>query len=239
MQSWRDKMSPPGLRREPTAVSHCKKLHHICGLFVLLVLGLTYERGFSAAELQPQQSASLSPDSRLSFAVADFDGDRHPDLITVQPAVRDSSQTDYWLQLRLSAYGRRFIRLAGPKGGLKIEARDVNGDNTVDLVVATVWRDQPVAILLNDGYGNFSKVDPSVFPCAFSRSSKDWNGSAVREAYAVPLPRESSAGEFPLARVTERLKDSSEHLPFVDTPSVSNRPDVLRAGRAPPATTLL
>lgn len=239
MQSSRNNMGLPGFRRESTAASRYKKLRYLCGTLALLVLALSSGWASGTPEMQSQQRVSQSRDSRLSFAFADFDGDSYPDVVTVQPELQTSSQTDYLLRLRLTTYGRRFIRLAGPNGGLKVQARDVNGDNTVDLVVATAGRNQPVAILLNDGYGNFSKVDPSAFPQAFKKSDKDWIVSAAPEADAVLLLSESSAGELPLERDSERLNRSSEYIGSDESSSVPNRPGVLRAGRAPPAITLL
>jgi hypothetical protein len=57
-----------------------------------------------------------------------------------------------------------------PTGGLQLTSRDVNGDHFVDVVVTTAWTNQPIAVLLNDGRGNFSPSNPAAFPGAFSAS---------------------------------------------------------------------
>ena len=185
---------------------------------------------------QPTVARGSSP---VSFAIADFDGDHHPDFASVQAAEGSASAGGYWVRFRLSESGRRYVRVAAPGGGLSIEARDVNGDHAPDLVVATAWLDKTVAILLNDGHGNFSQVDPGRFPHAFSRSSKDWNASSAVEMCAVAWQRESSDLEFPAARGAEELQDSGKSLCSGNDLSARSRTLVLHAGRAPPATTLL
>src|SRR5271170_3994083 len=65
-------------------------------------------------------------------------------------------RTNYSVQLHLSSVGQHSIQLVAPAGGLQIEARDVNGDDAIDLVLTTAWLKQPVAIFLNDGHGSFS-----------------------------------------------------------------------------------
>ena len=129
--------------------------------------------GSAAASADIQTPLATTPGRGLPFAIADFDGDRNPDVASIQATSSDYGKTDYWIQLQLSASGRRSIRVSAPSGGLQIEARDVNGDHAVDLVVSTAWRSQPVAIFLNDGHGGFSRAEPTEFPGAFSKSTTD------------------------------------------------------------------
>lgn len=152
------------------------------GLFLLLFLLV-----FSLCAPHTTQAAAQAPvlaplsGSGAPFAFADFDGDHRPDFATVEGSEgRTLSTENYWIRLRLSSLGKSYIHLSAPKGGLLVEARDVNGDNAVDLVVATAWLDQPVGVLLNDGRGNFSQASPSRFPEAFSKSSANWRGSLTR-----------------------------------------------------------
>jgi hypothetical protein len=100
----------------------------------------------------------------LAFAVADFDGDLRPDLAHIQIGRSDAALTDYWVQLQLSGAGQQSILVVAPSGGLQISVRDVNGDDAPDLVLTTSWLKTPVAILLNDGRGGFSRKEPSAFP---------------------------------------------------------------------------
>lgn len=178
--------------------------------------------------------------SGVPFAFADFDGDQLPDVASVEASAgRTASTENYWVRLRLSSSGKTYIRLSAPRGGLLVEARDVNGDNAVDLILATAWLDQPIRILLNDGRGNFSQADPSSFPEALRKSSSGWNGSACSHFYPAALPRSSflignllvPCGELPLR--------NKELLRFQIARLVSDSPIALRAGRAPPSSTLL
>jgi hypothetical protein len=180
--------------------------------------------------------ASVSISRGLPFAVADFDGDHQPDLASVQTGAAGSS--DYLVAFRLSELGRRYLRITGPKGGLIVEARDVNGDRVPDLVVASAWLDKPVAIFLNDGHGNFSQVNPSAFPRAFATSDASWNSYNNRHSCAVALPRSSSSGEIQFASGTERILQTKEFLRFQSVRLASVRPMALSAGRAPPAALL-
>jgi len=135
-------------------------------LFILLltVVGLAIGNTAKAATT----NAVLSrPGSR--FAVADFDGDVRPDVARIEIGAINSTYENYSVQFDLSSSGRKSIQLFAPQGGLVIEARDVNRDNAVDLVLTTAWLRQPVAVLINDGHGNFSRVEPNEFPGAFNQ----------------------------------------------------------------------
>jgi hypothetical protein len=125
------------------------------------VFGATVPQAY--AENPP--AASLGPG--LSFAIADFDGDRLPDFASVQARQNRGGSSDYSIQIYLSEVGRQSIPINGPVGGLLIEARDVDGDHSIDLVVSTAVRRQPVAIFLNDGHGTFSRAAVAAFPRAF------------------------------------------------------------------------
>lgn len=110
-----------------------------------------------------------------AFTLADFDGDFRPDLATVQPGPYNGDGTHYSVQVRLSATVGHSIEVIGPAGGLRIRAVDVNnGNHFIDLVLTTAWFRQPVAILINDGNGNFSQVPPSAFPDAFTEPGAEF-----------------------------------------------------------------
>lgn len=211
------------------------------GLFLwislLLLCGLPSAGTATAAEIQNAPITSIGPGPQ--FAIADFDGDLHPDLASIQAgqtAVSSGTST-YWIQLRLSAVGPQSIRLVAPAGGLLIEARDVNGDSAMDLVVATAWLRQPVAILLNDGHGGFSQVEPAAFPAAFSESTTNLATASNPATDVVAVP--------PPSRPGLRVESSaSPHLAWragsVSPFSAAFRPTsflISHAGRAPPSDT--
>ena len=118
------------------------------------------------------------------FAIADFDGDQRLDIATVQVGRVGVSDGQYWIHFRLSSGGKQLIPLTAPLGGLRIASRDVNGDSFVDLVVTSVWRELPVAVLLNDGLGNFTLRDPQSFPSIMA-SPQGFSASALTSASEV------------------------------------------------------
>jgi hypothetical protein len=200
---------------------------------VLLLFGLAGHRVAAAADLpsRPISWAGAGP----QFAIADLDGDLRPDSASIQADSNIIGGTNYRIQLRLSGVGQQTVQLVGPAGGLRIEARDVNGDDAVDLVLTTAWLGQPVAILLNDGQGRFSRVEPAAFPGAFS-DSKTSSVSATNLAMdTVGLPSQS-AGDIDAAR-----KHATRDRPFAKSVSPCKTSFareiflVSYGGRAPPS----
>jgi hypothetical protein len=211
-------------------------LRGVFGFLLLLICAAFVPRLATASDFRTVPTVSPAPGS--SFAIADLDGDHRPDLATVQPG-HGSRGSAYLVGLHLSETGRHYIRVTGPAGGLRVEARDVNGDNSIDLVFASAWLDRPVAILLNDGHGNFSQVDPSAFPQAFTDSNAKWNSSSVRYSCALGLPRRSSTGEISLACHADKIQIDTECLPRADRKLSTDSSNSLHAGRAPPPAILL
>jgi len=196
----------------------------------LIFLGLAAAAG--PHTLAQSHIPSVSPDA--PFAFSDFDGDLHPDLAVVQAGRSDLSLTDYWVQFHLTAVGSHSIRVVAPTGGLQIAARDVNGDHAPDLVLTTSWRKLPVAILLNDGHGGFSLIDPAAYPEAFRGSKTSWICSAPPDLDRFGVPSQSPTGACPAAA----------RLPYFDSAARATRPSESRfhlargltphLGRAPP-----
>jgi hypothetical protein len=147
--------------------------------FCLIVFASLVAMSALRVNAQEARVPLVRPD--VPFAFSDFDGDLRPDLAVVQSGRSDLTTTDYWVRFQLSAGVSKVVLVVGPTGGLQVAARDVNGDSVPDLVLTTAWRDQPVAILLNDGNGNFSRIDPSAFPAAFTTSKADWRSSSPLE----------------------------------------------------------
>lgn len=138
----------------------------LVGLLVCLALlgGLPETMaGGDAGYLAPRSPSGF----RLSephFAIGDFDGDQKPDLATVEVVPDSRRATRYSIHLQLSFGPRSAIGLTAPLGGLLLSARDVNGDRALDLVVTTALDAQLVAVLVNDGHGNFTLAPDGAFP---------------------------------------------------------------------------
>jgi hypothetical protein len=169
------------------------------------------------------------------FAIEDFDGDSRPDIAIVSEGRSGSAGNHYRIRFQLSSGGSQNIDLTAPVGGLDISSRDVNGDDVLDVVVTTAATNRPVAILLNDGAGNFTASDPSAFPGAFRKSSNFWRAltEELREASPAFCSRffssdlEASNGTFSLPVEAEVFARRSNHLETHDA-------EVSYLGRAPP-----
>ncbi len=207
-------------------------------LFSALSCALLFLFGFasaSAAGEETRNAAAPAPaPSGQQLAISDFDGDLNPDLASVQAGLTTSGGTDYWIQLQLSAAGRQSIRLVAPAGGLLIEARDVNGDHAVDLILTTSLR-QPVAVFLNDGHGSFSRVAPSVFPGAFSNPLTNWASAADQATEAVGVPPQPRPGILQAAKLLANIRPRSDSISRADAGFAVDFFLVSHAGRAPPA----
>jgi hypothetical protein len=118
--------------------------------------------GNAAAAAQETSGGSRGFSPR--FAIADFDGDQKPDLATVQVERDAAIGARYSIRLQLSTGEESVIGIAGPQGGLKLVARDVNGDDVIDLIVTTAMDSHFVAVLINDGHGKFTLAKPGAFP---------------------------------------------------------------------------
>ena len=204
----------------------------VCRFFCLLFLaGLVADLAAGAAD-QSAPVSSVGPG--LPFAVADFDGDLRPDLAGVQVGQSDLSNTDYWIQLQLSAAGRQTILVVAPAGGLQVSARDVNGDHALDLVLTAAWLREPIAIFLNDGHGSFSRVDPTTFPEAFRQTETSWNSSSQQAPDAFGIPPQSRVG---ICSATARRPHVGSHVGVIPRSHCGYlRSSFLdsQAGRAPP-----
>ncbi|HEY4709615.1 MAG TPA: hypothetical protein VIH46_05570 [Candidatus Acidoferrales bacterium] len=99
----------------------------------------------------------------VGFAMADFTGDTHPDLATVELNRLDSVGARYLIAVQFSEGGHQFLQLTAPFGGLLINAEDVTGDGNVDLVIRAARSGAPVTIFINDGHGHFTAAEPSGF----------------------------------------------------------------------------
>jgi hypothetical protein len=205
----------------------------MCRFLCLLFLASLVVYGAAGADFQSAHFTSVGPG--LPYAVADFDGDLRPDLADVQIGRSDVSLTDYWIRLQLSAAGRQTILVVAPSGGLQIDARDVNGDHALDLVLTTTWLRQPVAILLNDGRGNFSRVDPTAFPEVFTEPKTSWGFATHQVPEAVGVPPQSRVGIWPAKARLPHVGSRAGAIPPSNCGFLLNLFLICQPGRAPPS----
>ena len=206
-------------------------------LFVLallfLLVGLTGGLKAEAGDIQRGMVTSGGPGSQ--FAIADFDGDKRPDLASIQAEPNSSGIITYWIQLQLSISGRQSVRLLAPAGGLLVEARDVNGDNAVDLIFATAWLRQPVAVFLNDGHGNFSRTEPTAFPDAFRQTNTNWVSASNEVTDAVGSLPQSRSSFYSQNQALLHGQSPIGSSAFSSLVLLVNPFLISHAGRAPPS----
>jgi hypothetical protein len=173
--------APEGNRGTRQGKSRMKSVLHqtIALLTVILALPLANSaRGCAAAhgldsasaaavDALPNGAPAPSIAVSLGFAMADFTGDTHPDLATVELNRFDSASAQYLIEIQLTEGGHQVLRLTAPLGGLLITPKDVTGDGNLDLIVRAARSHVPVAVFLNDGYGHFSAAAQ---PAAFARA---------------------------------------------------------------------
>ena len=215
------------VRNAPAARPY--RIYSILLLFSLILVG-----GTAAANTDVQKVPFSSVGPGQSFTITDFDGDRRPDLATVRTGVSDLSRADYWIQLKLTTTGRQSIRVVARVGGLQIAARDVNGDHAVDLVLTTAFLRQPVAILLNDGHGNFTRVAPAAFPDAFTLSETNWATGSSKVTDAVGVPPQWRAGIYLDKKVLPYPKAQTDFILFSTKVFFLSPFLTSHRGRAPP-----
>ena len=187
----------------------------------------------------PISAAAVSAPVASDFAIADFDGDNKPDFATVQDGQANTSTKRYWIGLRLSTGPRQFLGITAPVGGLQLVLRDVNGDNALDLIVTTTWLNRPIAVLVNDGHGNFAVSDPANFPAALGSSEAVWKDLAVtaKDFAAMPASRNFSGDAGANTRQAS-LGNARRRLLRTALPGLRLLSVVSVLGRAPPACIL-
>jgi hypothetical protein len=192
----------------------------------------------AAASDDPRNDRTSAQHIAAPVTIGDFDGDQRPDFVTADIGQRGASHTVYKIAIELSSGVRSTLDIAAPDGGLQLTSRDVNGDDQLDVIVTTAWTQRPVAVLLNDGQGNFKQLSPEQFPGAFpdSNSSVVSTNGEIRDSLAA-LPSRYDAGVYkPVASL------DSPYLARLQIPDSRLDSPVSRSslylGRAPPPSFL-
>jgi hypothetical protein len=198
---------------------------------LLLLLALVGGKAAGDVRNSRLPSVELVP----SFTIADFDGDNRPDIASVQQERINSFFTDYWIHLQLSAAGRQSIQIVAPSGGLLVAAQDVNnGNHFVDLVLTTAWSRQPVAILINDGRGRFSRVEPKAFPEVFANPTANWASTPDQATGASRTPPQPAPKAWLEARNLSQIRCHADATLFFKLDFIFSSFPIGNSSRAPP-----
>jgi hypothetical protein len=190
--------------------------------------------GKAAAVPSPTSSALSHAKSPSRFAIADFDGDSRPDLATVEIGQIGPTRARYWIEFQLSTGAQQMIGVNAPVGGLNITSRDVDGDQVLDLIVTTAWLNQPVAVLLNDGHGNFTLASPSAFPAIVWSAEKMFRLAPLDVQDAAVAALSSVSGDCAFNEHTSEAAAAPDLLPSEISPHHAFPLPISVLGRAPP-----
>lgn len=168
------------------------------------------------------------------FAIADLDGDQTPDVALVELGGKRSTRTSYSIRLQLSAGPESAVGVNGPIGGLQVAARDVNGDQSIDLIITSNLDASFVEVLLNDGHGSFSPAAPGTYRGLQEQPYALVNGRNGPSASRSSLePTRSSLGQEGVAGYY-RSDLTSDLFPFLEDGAAPRKLPYSRRGRSPP-----
>jgi hypothetical protein len=126
------------------------------------------------------------------WTVADFDGDKQPDLAFADVKGRGRYALELELSTRregTSAVRNDFPALPSSPFGLHLTARDVDGDHDLDIVITAGFAHQPLAVWINDGQGQFKEGDAAAYPAWI------WHEGASVSTQSVPSSSQPLFGQ--------------------------------------------
>lgn len=191
----------------------------LCG--AVWLLGFAHSAAARSGE--GQGGGSSGSFAGAEFAIGDFDGDRIPDLATVEANPNSAwGDSHYSIRLQLTSGAAQVFGVTAPAGGLQIVAQDLNGDNALDVLVRTPWQHKAVAVLLNDGHGNFTLTDPGAFPGSIQDRGTRWSfGTIAYSESGVLVRTENSQGDFAIRSVIESSRARESLASRRDSPHVT------------------
>jgi hypothetical protein len=135
-------------------------------------------------------------------------------LALVELQSQSSQATNYSIRLQFSRGMESAIGIRAPFGGLRVAARDVNGDDNLDLILTSNLDSSFVEVLLNDGHGNFTVASADVL-------EKEAQSENAMKGPGAP---QADRASFVLARssMEEGLATESSCLPITSSSRTEN-----------------
>ena len=227
--------SPQSRITERTGQVHAPPFVCLLALLGLLIGGATTRSNNSSVFVV----GYALPAAIESFAIDDFDGDLAPDIASVQPISNNSSGTNFIVQLHFGSGKRRSICLTAPWGDARVVARDVNGDRIPDLIISSEWTEQPYAVLINDGNGGFSTVDPSSVQTLARKSKHRLSGPRTQPSETAATSPPSAERGFAKTKCIGHSRPTKGLVHRADSVSIPCPLLVSLPAHAPPTPALL
>lgn len=206
--------------------------HALLFAIVLIALGANGRIATAAGATQVDDGVRATG----NFVIGDFDGDQKPDLLTVQVDQSYLMVTEYSIHLQLSRGLQSAIGLTAPSGGLRLYSRDVNGDENLDVVVRTAVNSHLVAVLINDGHGNFTLTNPELYPALQQEPTDQWSEQAqINAGRELQLPPRGLVGEEVESGKVTCIQEASEAVAMKEDTDFCSAFYLSLSGRSPPA----
>src|SRR5882762_4210161 len=135
-------------------------------------------------------SAAASGGSPATWVMADFNGDRKVDIVSVVATNPAGEARRHELQVQLNAQHVPTAAVPRFVVGDRLHSRDLDGDSDRDIVLMTAFGEL-VAVWLNDGAGNFHEGSVDSFRFQFPHDDRRSFDTPER-----PLPP-GQIGEYP------------------------------------------
>jgi len=220
------------VKRIAARLTPLSQIAAVCLLWLGAVFALPHNNAPSRGS--PERLRSVRPESRFVFA--DFDGDQKPDLALVETQNQRSTRSSYAIRVKFSHGVESAIPVNGPVGGLRVAARDVNGDDNLDLIVTSNLDGGFIEVLLNDGSGNFSMAPPGAYAGLESGDSGSLDEQPSSHPDLATLASLRSPHEQGLMQGPQFLRSgSSDSYPRAGADPVVGRHALSCQGRSPPA----
>jgi hypothetical protein len=146
----------------------------------------------------PAAALESAPTGGMVWVVADFDGDRKPDLVSVRSWGDSDAVPGNEPRMHASPMGQGAFSVSAGIPTQRLRARDLDGDKDRDVVLENLFS-VPLAVWINDGAGNFhrgnlddyrfqlSQKDSQSFDCAILHFPSELTDDCPR-GDAVPPP---------------------------------------------------
>jgi hypothetical protein len=184
------------------------------------------------------ESPAMGKQGEVTSYVMDFEGDHSLNVATVVEQLR-GGYASYTVQLHLASGAEQSVAVTAPPGGLRLEMRDMTGDNVAnDLVLRPALIHWLPTVLVNDGHDHFAVVISNPRPDSLSSGQELESGGSDARGTAAMMPSGFKAGG--LTRDRELFPQLREFLFSPTTRAVFPRWEhTTSSGRAPPAPAIL